>query len=365
MLQFLSGGGQMAEAINAHDWSSSPLGPTADWDDVLKTTVSMILNARFPMCLMWGAERITIANDAFLPILGVKGTGLGVPFRALWPEVLEYIEPLADRAFAGEATFIEDCPLTIERGGGAEQAWFTFCYSPLRDAHGRVVGVLDTVVETTAKVHAERMARIIAEELAHRIKNSFAVLQAIASQTFRGDAATPEARKSFEARIAAMARAQDLILQENWDYADIAIVIAEALRPFQDDLSRFDIAGPAVTIRDRQALSLALGIHELASNAAKYGALSVPGGTVTITWEAGTHGSDDPFVLRWEEQGGPVPAVRSRTGFGARLIERVMPAEFHGQSIVEWPLTGLRFTLTTKMAHLIEPDILRQAIIPA
>ena len=301
MLQFLSGGGQMAEAINAHDWSSSPLGAPADWDDVLKTTVSMILNSRFPMCLMWGAERITIANDAFLPIHGVKGTGLGVPFRALWPEVLEYIEPLADRAFAGEATFIEDCPLTIERGGGPEQAWFTFCYSAVRDAHGRVVGVLDTVVETTAKVHAERMAR----------------------------------------------------------------VIAEAQRPFQDDLARFDIAGPAVTIRDRQALSLALGIHELATNAAKYGALSVPAGTVTITWAAGTHGSDDPFVLRWEEQGGPVPAVRSRTGFGARLIERVMPAEFHGQGIVELPLTGLRFTLTTKMAHLIEPDILRQAIIPA
>ena len=356
MLKFLNGGGRMAEAIIVHDWSTSPLGDPADWDDVLKTTVSMMLGSRFPKCVVWGPEQITIPNDAFLPILGSKGIGLGIPFSTLWAEVWGDIGPIAARAFAGEATYIEDYPLTIERGAGLEQVWFTFCYSPLRDAGGQVVGMLDTVVETTAKVRAERTTRLVAQELAHRVKNSFAVLQAIASQTFRGDAATPEARSRFEGRIAAMARAQDLLLQADWDNADVGTVIEQALRPFRDDLIRIAATGPAVTITGRQALSLALGIHELATNAAKYGALSAATGTVAINWEAGHPGSHEPFRLRWEEHGGPAPGPPGSTGFGSRLIERVLPADFHGHSSVALPNTGLRYTLTTKMIHLIDTE---------
>jgi hypothetical protein len=116
----------------------------------------MMLASRFPIYLVWGPRLITIYNDAFRPLLGAKPEALGRPFSEVWSEAWEEIGPIAERAFAGEATFIEDFPLTVERNGYPEEAFFTFCYSPVRDEVGRVAGFLDTVVETTAKVLAER-----------------------------------------------------------------------------------------------------------------------------------------------------------------------------------------------------------------
>ncbi|MFC7739164.1 PAS domain S-box protein [Roseomonas sp. GCM10028921] len=116
----------------------------------------MVLGSKFPACIVWGAHLTTIHNDAFRPILGAKPEALGRPFSQVWSEAWETIGPIAERAFAGEATFIEDFPLSVERNGYPEEAFFTFCYSPIRDETGRVAGLLNTIVETTGKVLAER-----------------------------------------------------------------------------------------------------------------------------------------------------------------------------------------------------------------
>lgn len=156
MPQFLASGGEMGARVSRHDWSVTPLGPIASWPASLRIAAGMVLSSRFPSCLVWGADLISIYNDAFVPILGAKPDALGRPFDDVWREAWPLIGPIADRAFAGEATFIEDYPVEIQRYGRAEMANFTFCYSPVRDENGHVVGMIDTVIETTARVSAEK-----------------------------------------------------------------------------------------------------------------------------------------------------------------------------------------------------------------
>ncbi|MDR6961696.1 signal transduction histidine kinase [Pseudomonas brassicacearum] len=152
MTDWLQSYGEMAERIRRHDWDDTPLGPPKQWPDVLKTTVALSLASHFPQAIVWGPDLITVYNDAFLPILGDKPEALGRPFNEVWQEVWSDIGPIVRAAFDGQATYIENFPLVIERGGGPEQAYFTFCYSPIRDPFGKVLGMLDTVTETTSTV---------------------------------------------------------------------------------------------------------------------------------------------------------------------------------------------------------------------
>ncbi|MGE7991662.1 ATP-binding protein [Pseudomonas sp. NPDC089554] len=156
MAKWLDGGGRMADRIRTLDWASTPLGPLETWPDTLKTSVALCLGSHFPQAVLWGRELITLHNDAFAPILGDKPLALGRPFSEVWQEAWHDIRPLANRALAGEAVFIQNFPLMIERGGAPERAYFTFCYSPIRDLDGQVVGMVDTVTETTASVVANQ-----------------------------------------------------------------------------------------------------------------------------------------------------------------------------------------------------------------
>ncbi|SCW98931.1 MULTISPECIES: response regulator [unclassified Pseudomonas] len=152
MTDWLQSSGEMAERVRRHPWEGTPLGPPSQWPDVLKTTVALSLASHFPQAIVWGPDLITLYNDAFLTILGNKPEALGRRFDEVWREVWNDIGPIVRAAFDGQATYIENFPLVIERGGGPEQAYFTFCYSPIRDQFGTVVGMLDTVTETTSTV---------------------------------------------------------------------------------------------------------------------------------------------------------------------------------------------------------------------
>ena len=150
MTDWLPAGGEMAERIRSYDWGATALGPIQEWPDVLRTVVALCLDSRFPQAVMWGSELITLHNDAFTPILGDKPMALGQSFHKVWKEVWDDVRPIAEKALAGQSTFLENFPLVIERGGAPEQVYFTFCYSPIRDHCGKVVGLLDTVTETTS-----------------------------------------------------------------------------------------------------------------------------------------------------------------------------------------------------------------------
>ncbi|WP_210530394.1 PAS domain S-box protein [Rubellimicrobium arenae] len=146
----------MAELIRRYDWATTPLGPRENWPQSLRTALAMILHSKFPTYMVWGPDLISFYNDAYRPVLGSKSEGLGRPFRELWPEAWDVVGPIAHKALAGEASYFEDLPLTLERTGYPERTWWTFSYSPIHDESGQVGGVLCTVHETTAKVQTER-----------------------------------------------------------------------------------------------------------------------------------------------------------------------------------------------------------------
>lgn len=161
MMNWLQSSSDMAERVRQHDWANTPLGPLEQWPDVLKTTVALCFASSFPQSIAWGPHLTMLYNDAFIPILGDKPYALGRPFNEVWSEVWAEVSPIANAAFEGHATFIENFPLVIERGAGPEQAYFTFCYSPIRDPQGKVVGMLDTVTETTATVFLARRLAVL------------------------------------------------------------------------------------------------------------------------------------------------------------------------------------------------------------
>jgi two-component sensor histidine kinase len=350
---FLDGGGTMAAAIREYDWESTSLGPIEGWSAALRTAVGIMLSSRFPKCITWGRDLVTIYNDAFKPILGEKPEALGRPFADVWREAWDTIGPIAERAYAGEATFIEDFPLVVHRHGYPEQAWFTFCYSPIRDGAGKVAGMMDTVIETTGKVIVERNSRLINAELAHRMKNTLAMVSAIATQTLQSAASKEEAKATLVKRLSALGNAHSVLTGASWVGAPIRAVIEGALSPFESvSGGRISIEGPPLELSATQSLSLSLAIHELATNAVKYGALCRDTGHVTLSWQAGEPGSDDEFRLVWTEHGGPSIEKPKRRGFGSLLIEQVLAADFRGQVRLAFDPEGLRCELSTTMTSL-------------
>jgi two-component sensor histidine kinase len=348
---FLDGGGAMANAILDFDWSTTPLGPMSSWSVTLCITVGTMVSSKFPKCLFWGDARTLIYNDAYRPLLGEKPEALGRPLAVIWPEIIDEIEPLVAAAMAGEATFIEDHPLIIDRHGRAEHCWFTFCYSPVRNLDGSIDGMLNTVIETTEKVEAVRHARLLNEELAHRIRNTLAIVSAIAHQSYRSAGSKEAAQAQVSQRLAALGRAHAVLMQSSWHGAPIGAVVADALAPHAN-ADQLVISGPAVRLSARQALALSLALHELATNALKYGALSTPAGRVLVEWTAGQPGGDQPFEFRWRETMGPRVQAPARRGFGLRLIKSTLAQDFVGEAAVDFCPDGVVCTVRTSMAML-------------
>ncbi len=157
---FLTGGGEMAAMIRAHDWSSSPLGPIEHWPQSLRSIVSLMLASEFAMCLAWGPELGFLYNDHYARIMHDKHPqALGRRFADVWADVWDDISPLVDKALAGEASFFENLQLVTDRKGYDEHAWFTFSYSPVRDESGAIAGMFCSTYESTERVQTERALR--------------------------------------------------------------------------------------------------------------------------------------------------------------------------------------------------------------
>lgn len=350
MTQFAPGGGTMGNAVRAFDWASTPLGPRDAWPPELKTAAALVLESHFPMALVWGSGLTTIFNDAFLPILGGKPESLGRSFRDIWKEAWSLVGPMVERALAGEATYLEDFELEVARGDGdaVDKAWFTFCYSPVRLADGNVGGMIDTVVETTAIVRSRRESEVLRDELAHRLKNTMAMVQSLARRTLKG-LDDREAVKTFEKRIVAMGQAHEALARGGWQSASLG-ELADGLLAMHGD--RFDVKGPEVALGASATLRLSLILHELATNAAKYGALSVPEGRVQLEWRIEPRPQGEELALCWREHDGPPVAPPTHTGFGSRLIDMGLI----GGCKVErrYPAHGAEVDLRVSVAYLAD-----------
>jgi two-component sensor histidine kinase len=206
-----------------------------------------------------------------------------------------------------------------------------------------------------AHAEAEERQREIVMEMAHRMKNTLTIVQSIVSQTLRQTSDFGVARSAIEARLAALGRAQDALTKADVGEADVRAVVCAAIAPHCDEgQERFQLEGPPLDLGPRQALGLALGLHELATNAAKYGALSVPDGRVAINWsnDGGT------FRFTWREEGGPAPVAPEATGFGSRLVAQIVPAYFEGESTLEFNPEGAIYSLVGLLGTLQKFDAL-------
>ena len=210
----------------------------------------------------------------------------------------------------------------------------------------RYVGMLQDITEPTL---AARRQRFMMHELNHRVKNTLASVQSIAQLTLRGGQEVEQARVRLTDRLIALASAHDILTRENWEDAEVADLVAAALAPYDPgDGGRFSIDGPSVRIAPKVAVALALSLHELATNAAKYGALSAPGGTVDIAWRV--EGDPPDLVFEWRERGGPPVTAPSRTGFGTRLLTQGLVTEFGGEARLIYERSGLICRIAAPLA---------------
>ncbi|WP_414087767.1 PAS domain S-box protein [Rhizobium sp. BR 314] len=210
--------------------------------------------------------------------------------------------------------------------------------SPIYDTYGRIVGASKIAHDISAKKEAEHLQSVLVGELNHRVKNVLATVMAIARQTLGREDVSKTSVETFEARLASMARAHDLLIHGKWEEADLMAVISQALSPYPRE--RFEISGPAIKLAPRTVVSISLALHELATNAAKYGALSTSDGRVAIVWSLETQEAER-LVLRWQETGGPIVTPPTRKGFGSRLIENLLAAELNGQVNITYDPGGL------------------------
>lgn len=265
-----------------------------------------------------------------------EGTIAGWGERVL-PEDLEAMQ--ADMAAAMERRDEHfDFGFRIRRADGEVRyiegsSWFLYAEDGTPQ---RMVG---TNMDLTERKRAEEHQRLLINELNHRVKNTLATVQGIAHQSFRGEALSPAASAAFEGRLAALSAAHDVLTEENWSAASVGQIVEDAVAPYP--IERFETAGPDTRLPPRESLSLALALHELITNAVKYGALSNDSGRVRISWQA----CETSFRLEWREMGGPVVAAPARKGFGTRMIERALAADFGGRVELDFAPEGVTCSL--------------------
>ncbi len=221
--------------------------------------------------------------------------------------------------------------------------------SPIRDRFGKVTGASKVARDVTERKQSEKSQLLLMGELSHRVKNTLATVQAIATQSLRRSRDAAEFVPAFTGRIHALARAHDLLSETRWEGIEVgSLVRDQVLLGVPDD--RISVRGPGLTLEPQPALHLAMVLHELGTNARKYGALSVPHGRLTIEWLVAGSSKGHTLELRWTEAGGPPVTAPARPGFGTRLIEESLMAHDGGATIT-YGVDGLTCVLKLPLAE--------------
>jgi two-component sensor histidine kinase len=202
--------------------------------------------------------------------------------------------------------------------------------SPLRDISGKIVGASKVARDITERKQADKLQRLLMDELNHRVKNTLATIQAIASQSLRRSKSPSDFVSSFSGRVQSLARAHDLLTQTKLQGAEIKELVHEQVAFGGTEDKRISISGPGLMLDAQAAVHLALVLHELATNARKYGALSTPNGRLSNNWELQTNGGHK-LILDWKESGGPTVTAPKERGFGSTLIEKTLQS--HGGEV--------------------------------
>lgn len=218
-------------------------------------------------------------------------------------------------------------------------------------ADGTPISMAGVSQDISDRKEAENHRDLLSKEMAHRVKNTLATVQSIVGQSLRQADADPALAASISQRLQALAGAHDVLTNRGWEEARLAEIVATATAPFDSgENTRIHFGGDTVVVSSRAATAIALAMHELSTNAVKYGALSNDSGAVTVNW----HIENDWLELVWQESGGPLVVQPTRTGFGSRMIERALSASIQGTASIEYRPSGVVFTILTPVSHLIE-----------
>jgi PAS domain S-box-containing protein len=241
------------------------------------------------------------------------------------------------RAAQGEA--VPDVVLEIRFDNG-DRRMLLMRAAPLRSKTGELQGAVAAAADVTERLRYEDHLKLLLNELNHRVKNTLAIVQSIAALTLKGVA--PDARAAFEERLLNLSAVHNLLTDESWNSTSLASVVRTALRAASEQVS---IAGDDLRLRPKSAVALSMALHELGTNALKYGALSREQGRVSVQWttEAGR------FRLRWKETGGPPVSPPGHRGFGSRMIERGLAAELQGEVRIDWRPQGVVCTIDSPL----------------
>jgi PAS domain S-box-containing protein len=212
--------------------------------------------------------------------------------------------------------------------------------SPVKNAEGKIVGASKSARDITEQRRSQEQIATLAREAEHRSKNLLATVQATVNLS---QADTPEGLKqAIEGRILALANVHSLFVETRWIGAELSTIATQELAPFEKDERRVRIDGPQALLEPNAAQAIAVTLHELATNAAKYGALSVANGQIDLKW---SHESDGRLILRWKEMGGPAVQMPKHQGFGTRIVKRMI-GQLKGKSRFDWRADGLVCEIT-------------------
>ncbi|MBR1159965.1 PAS domain-containing sensor histidine kinase [Bradyrhizobium elkanii] len=289
--------------------------------------------------------RINFYNRAAVEMAGrtpQPGDEWCVTWRLYWPDG----SPLPHNECPMAVALRENRPVrgaeaVAERPDGKRVPFIPYP-TPLRDAAGNLVGAINMLVDISERKRAENAQKVLIDELNHRVKNTLATVQSLASQTARHAADLQEFLPTFTGRLLALARAHDLLTQRNWQDAPFEKLVDDIVAPVSG--GRVVTEGPHVDLDARTALSVTMAFNELLTNAVKYGALSLPDGSVSLTWRM-DGGVQSTLECEWCERGGPPVTPPKRRGFGTRLMERCIEHDLAGEFDLEFEPEGARCRL--------------------
>lgn len=281
-------------------------------------------------------------------ILGYPKSKTGRAPYSAWiarvhPDDLERADTAARKSFSDGTPF--EIEYRILRADTGEERWLRSNGSIIPASTGQDTRFVGISFDITDRKRAEVHQQLLIDELNHRVKNTLGIVQSIARQSIKAGSSIPEITEAFEGRLAALSAVHNLLTTGLWQATSMSDLIAASLKPLARE-AQFHADGPKVMLGTKTAITMALALHELATNALKYGALSVPCGQVQIRWSVS--GSAE-LKFSWIEQRGPTVLLPDKTGFGIRMIERGLAAEFRGDVEILFDPNGLIFRLTAQL----------------
>jgi two-component system CheB/CheR fusion protein len=266
---------------------------------------------------------------------------IGKSITILIPEDRQNEEPeILGRIRRGEA--VQDYE-TVRRRKDGRSVDISLRVSPIKDQTGRIVGASKIARDISERKHAQARQELLSAEVQHRTRNLFAVVCAVVANSFAGKDTVDDAKKAVISRLHSLADTHLMLDDNKWEGADMAAIVCTEMKPYGD---RVTMEGPKLSLTPKAARNFAMAVHELGTNAAKYGALSNAAGQVHISWSIRQSNGEDLFNFHWREHGGPPVIPPKRRGFGSIVLERILADHVGVSAQIEFTASGLTFVVT-------------------